>query len=115
MWGDLWELTDPRREVFRLAKEREGEDSAIESLEEPVYDDRIFRAIVYTEYRPIKPLIAKYPDVIPTMANQIVDREYLISHKSLVTSFLTSIRLQVFTTCDTRHSSFIAISARATS
>ena len=67
-WGDLWKLSDGVRRLFQA---RPGivdeEDTAGD------YEDRILRAVVYTDYAAIKPLFRKRCDLIPVMVDQMID------------------------------------------
>ena len=74
-WDDLWTLKDSAEEVYRRRKEymkRLGLDIA-EKV--PVGEDRILRAIVYTEYLPIRELFTGNPELIPIMVDQMLDCE----------------------------------------
>ena len=61
MWADLCKLSDGMRGLFY--EQMGGEAS---------YEDRNLRAIVYTEYCPIKKLFSERCDLIPVMVDQII-------------------------------------------
>ncbi|PSS06641.1 hypothetical protein PHLCEN_2v3597 [Hermanssonia centrifuga] len=61
MWEDLWKMSDGVRAAFH---EKSND-----------YEDRILRALVYTQYLPLKELFSKSCDLIPEMVNQMLDCE----------------------------------------
>ena len=69
LWEDLWTLEDVARRVDRHEEIPKGKKEAR-------YEDRIFRAIVYTEYYPLRILFSKHCEAIPIMVNQILDCKY---------------------------------------
>ena len=61
---DLWKLSDGLREIFFPGKQ-------------DVYEDRILRMIVYTQYSPLETLFSKSSEHLPTMVDQMLDCECL--------------------------------------
>ncbi len=61
MWEDLWKMSDGVRAAFH----KKSDD----------YEDRVLRALVYTQYFPLKELFSKSCDLIPEMVNQMLDCE----------------------------------------
>ena len=53
---------------------------------EPAYEDRIFRAIVYTEYFSIRDLFAEHVELVPIMVDQMIDCTHLVPSDFHVTS-----------------------------
>ena len=82
---DLWVLEDVQREAFRLRQLREASKPEPTVLKEPQYEDRVLRAIVYTEYLPIKMLFTEFPELIPVMVDQIIDCKFCSMRVSLDT------------------------------
>ena len=70
-WADLLEFKDIARPVYRLEELRAARDKKTISV--PSCEDRVFRAVVYTEYGSIKPLIAEYPALLPTVIHQVIE------------------------------------------
>ena len=67
--GTLWTLVDIRTRAEAFFQPPRLPSPA------PVREDRELRAVVYTEYYPLKPLFTKYPTLIPEMAKQILSCE----------------------------------------
>lgn len=65
MSADLLKLSNGVRRVFY--ERTEGEAN---------YEDRVLRAIVYTQYSPIKPLFAKDIKLLPVMVDQMIDCKF---------------------------------------
>ncbi len=73
MWEDLWKMSDGVRAAFH---EKSDE-----------YEDRVLRALVYTQYFPLKELFSKSCDLIPEMVDQMLDCElnwYLFAYHLLI-------------------------------
>ncbi len=97
MWEDLWKMSDSVRAAFH---EKSDE-----------YEDRVLRALVYTQYFPLKELFSNSGDLIPDMVNQMLDCEF---NRSTVCPLLLIIFTQleqVFTICAIKPTSYIATSA----
>ena len=78
---DLWTLSDGIRGVF-LKKDVDHGD---------VFEDRILRAIVYTQYVPLQQLLensSKAPEYIKLMVDQMLDCECILTVRRQVTDFL---------------------------
>ena len=76
LWQDLWEVEDVARSVYRLrCRNAEKGVGTATKPEEPDCEDRKFRAIVYTEYYPLRMLLPRHPELIPVMVDQILDCE----------------------------------------
>ena len=73
-WEDLWLLKDSTREIARRAN-ADLDKLKIEhpKIEEGQYEDRVLRAIVYTQYHPIRDLFKTYGELIPIMIDQMLD------------------------------------------
>ena len=74
-YQDLWVLEDGARvadERIRAAMEKYGLAS-----EDPkkTYEDRVFRAIAYTAYDPLRNLFSERWELIPIMVDQMIDCE----------------------------------------
>ena len=77
---DLWTLSDGIRSVF--LKKDTGHNE--------VFEDRILRAIVYTQYVPLQELLAnspKAPEYIRLMVDQMLDCECTLVTRRCVTDF----------------------------
>ncbi|KAJ3554595.1 hypothetical protein NM688_g3026 [Phlebia brevispora] len=61
MWADLWNMSDGVRRIF------------FQGTDDPPYEDRIFRAIMYTRYSSIKPLFSERIEIIPVMVYQMTN------------------------------------------
>ena len=81
-WKDLWKLEDSAFTIAVRQKKREAQVSAadIEELKAtrntwklPLYEDRVFRAIVYPKYYSIRELFVERYDLIPVMVDQMID------------------------------------------
>ena len=57
---DLWKLSDGFRQIFFPGKQ-------------DVYEDRILRMIVFTQYSPLETLFSKTSEHLPTMVDQMLD------------------------------------------
>ncbi|THG92664.1 hypothetical protein EW026_g8316 [Hermanssonia centrifuga] len=82
MWSDLWKLSDGVRQVFyERSKEMSKDETNIAT-----YEDRVLRAIVYTEYLPLNTLFSD-PDnlkLIPVMATQMLDCLHDLRYKAKI-------------------------------
>ncbi|THG94846.1 hypothetical protein EW026_g6698 [Hermanssonia centrifuga] len=68
MWEDLWKMSDGVRAAFH---EKSDE-----------YEDRVLRALVYTQYFPLKELFSNSGDLIPDMVNQMLDCLHDLRYKA---------------------------------
>ncbi|THG97230.1 hypothetical protein EW026_g4733 [Hermanssonia centrifuga] len=68
MWEDLWKMSDGVRAAFH---EKSDE-----------YEDRVLRALVYTQYFPLKELFSKSCDLIPEMVDQMLDCLHDLRYKA---------------------------------
>ena len=46
----------------------------------PLYEDRVFRAIVYSQYQSIKVLFGEHFELIPIMVDQMIDCKFSPCH-----------------------------------
>ena len=89
-WRDLWMLPDSARVIAVRKKQRltAAETDAInEELKAkkskygfPLYEDRVFRAIVYSQYQSIKVLFGEHFELIPIMVDQMIDCKFSLCH-----------------------------------
>ncbi|PSR72849.1 hypothetical protein PHLCEN_2v11286 [Hermanssonia centrifuga] len=68
MWEDLWKMSDGVRAAFH---EKSDE-----------YEDRVLRALVYTQYFPLKELFSKSCDLISEMVDQMLDCLHDLRYKA---------------------------------
>ena len=95
-WRELWTLTDSTRSsAFRQEKRDNNarKRDLIKKLAEatdmhgfPEYEDRIFRAVVYTEYGSIWTLFGKHFELVPIMVDQMIDCASYITRLNQETS-----------------------------
>ncbi|THH00129.1 hypothetical protein EW026_g2354 [Hermanssonia centrifuga] len=82
MWSDLWKLSDGVRQIFyERSKEMSKDETNIAT-----YEDRVLRALVYTEYLPLNTLFSD-PDnlkLIPVMATQMLDCLHDLRYKAKI-------------------------------
>ena len=123
-WKDLFQLEDSARVIAVRKKLRETKATETEIRAElrdakskygiPLYEDRVFRAIVYPKYGSIRDLFVKHFELIPIMVNQMIDCARTSSYHKSFTS-LTAVVLQACTSCATSRIFYIATSASTTS
>ena len=95
-WKDLWRLEDS---AFTLAvRQRQSETNALREdiVKElraakntwnlPLYEDRVFRAIVYPQYYSIRDLFVEHYELIPVMVDQMIDcTSFFVSNLGVLT------------------------------